>query len=803
MYSKSIRKVKNKIKFKERSFIMFKSFKQLKVFGLLVFLIIFFISLSACDSDSGQLIIEDVEKIEAVEISEGTSAEEIITKLPQEIEVTLSDERVETVEVVWETPDDFDQTTAGNYLFTGSILVEDISEDVEAEVIVIGEEDDDLEYFEETKFIPFAEITNIDRLSSDRKELFFQEETEFFNELQAGDILITEYEIDGAEDGLIKEVVDIDIENRSVEVEPAMLDQVIKQGEISITETVEFQDMVQNVEMAENMQIKEIDEERKRIEFTISENELGQLSGDDSFGEAGFVDGYIQVYTDTNINLIGSFLNGLEYFSFILIPGFEIGLDFEVENGLVTEEEWELLSFSLAEIPIFGPIVLSSDINLIAEAEADLSDTFKTGVSYGREIEIGVVYDGDQWDRINNVSGDGFQVAEPDFAGYIDVQGGAGLEFTAGVGVSGIAEAGLGTGLMSNVRGQGAAIKDFAEWNWAYDTIMFMEASIFARLSLLRIADLEMDLASFKFPDPDDNPFIIFYGASGQIKFADEYPDEDVEFIITGLEEFEVEYFAEEGFWKSRYLTDTVTITPEHEDYEFEPSSRTFSESSSDLNFKAKENSLTVNVEGNGTVEVVKDDEIWSVTQEKTIYFPEEAEISLKTISDTCIQFQEWTGDLDGEDENLSFSLGEDKEITANFDEEGANYENQYFCFDYPEYWTITMDDYRKPGEIYEVAIVQDTTPSTQSIFVDYVVTEGGMTEEIFRSQLPGSSYEVDGRPAKKNLVQEYHEDLGSFKILNVFVLQNGEAQLFSYSAPTELYSEVIANNFIDSIVFK
>jgi subtilisin family serine protease len=68
----------------------------------------------------------------------GTSSEKVISDyLPEEIEVELSDGSTKTVELAWETPDNYDSQTAGEYYFTGFYNISDLGTDeITVEVIL-------------------------------------------------------------------------------------------------------------------------------------------------------------------------------------------------------------------------------------------------------------------------------------------------------------------------------------------------------------------------------------------------------------------------------------------------------------------------------------------------------------------------------------------------------------------------------------------------------------------------------------------------------------------------------------------
>ena len=80
---------------------------------------------------------------------------------------------------------------------------------------------------------------------------------------------------------------------------------------------------------------------------------------------------------------------------------------------------------------------------------------------------------------------------------------------------------------------------------------------------------------------------------------------------------------------------------------------------------------LTVNIEGEGSVEIDPDQE----------EYEEGEEVELKAIPDENWYFKEWTGDYEGTDEEVTITMDNDKTITAHFTEEEP-----------PEYYELTVN---------------------------------------------------------------------------------------------------------------
>ncbi len=101
-----------------------------------IFLIFLITIASACDFFTEDTAIKTIETIETINVSQGITANEIIkNKLPETIEVVLSDNSTETVEIDWRNHN-YDKDKAGSYYFAGTFMVNDIADSIRAEVIV-------------------------------------------------------------------------------------------------------------------------------------------------------------------------------------------------------------------------------------------------------------------------------------------------------------------------------------------------------------------------------------------------------------------------------------------------------------------------------------------------------------------------------------------------------------------------------------------------------------------------------------------------------------------------------------------
>lgn len=119
------------------------SIKNLRKFGLifLVFGVVFI--LAACSSSKDDkpapVTIKSVADI-TIEVAYGTTAEQVIEKLPDKVKVTLSNNKTKDAQLAnWTAPENYNGEIPGEYVFTSKFNITEGTADVEAEVNVLEE----------------------------------------------------------------------------------------------------------------------------------------------------------------------------------------------------------------------------------------------------------------------------------------------------------------------------------------------------------------------------------------------------------------------------------------------------------------------------------------------------------------------------------------------------------------------------------------------------------------------------------------------------------------------------------------
>ncbi|MFW6048144.1 MAG: InlB B-repeat-containing protein [Candidatus Natronoplasma sp.] len=138
--------------------------------------------------------------------------------------------------------------------------------------------------------------------------------------------------------------------------------------------------------------------------------------------------------------------------------------------------------------------------------------------------------------------------------------------------------------------------------------------------------------------------------------------------------------------------------------------------------FKEDEYSLTVNIEGNGTI---VDEEKFEFEDGETKDYIRNTEVTLTADPDEHWYFVNWTGDHEGSEEEINLTMDEDKEITAVFEEH--RYE-----------LNVTIEGKGEVGiepdnEVYEPGATVNLTadPDEHWYFVNWTDDHEGFEEEI------------------------------------------------------------------------
>ena len=554
------------------------------------------------------------------------------------------------------------------YAFSpGMIEVDDSEDNVNFVGSQLQEGQEDIVLTKEAKIVPASEADNIEEVSETRNELTseevsetrneltFKERTIFVENLKEGDVLVVNQAVPGAEEGLLKRITERSQDEKTVKVEPAMLDDVIETGDISVTTFISFDHMVEYMQPAEGVRILEVDKQSEKINFEY------ELTDNATF------EGYIGVAADTEIGLESSFSDGIEEFEFYFIPGFETKKSLTAGDSFEWDYDFEIIEIPGPQISIYGPLTITPWISLVVGTEGEIVGEMSTEATYDRTYLAGVYYHEDSgWERILNEEGEDFQLEEPHLEGHGSAGVYAGPDLWGSAGVAYVAEAGLGVNVYGNV--QAGGVMQALPWRWRYDIVSFVEAGLFANLRLVRIAEIGWESPTLRFFEKN-----IAYGASGYVTTDEGRALEGVEIAFESdsfIGSSESSKTSRTGYWSKHLLNDEVIVTPSKEGYYFEPENTTITGPASDIDFTAflevdpdDEFTLTMKTEGEGSTLPEEGSHTYDAGESVTIF----------ATPDDFWQFSHWemVGEeelIETDEQKTSVYMSDDKEVTAVFE---------------------------------------------------------------------------------------------------------------------------------------
>ena len=182
-----------------------------------------------------------------------------------------------------------------------------------------------------------------------------------------------------------------------------------------------------------------------------------------------------------------------------------------VAQGIEWDEKYTIVTIPGPPIPIYGPVTITPEIELVVGTTGTAAASVETSVTYDRVYAVGLRYDG-SWTTISDMHGEGATLEEPSFNGQAEARIFGGVVLSGTAGVSYVAEATLGAELLGNIRASGEI--ETSPWRWQYDLELYLSAQVFADLNLLKIAHVSWESDSWEYPDP---PYNLAYGASGRV----------------------------------------------------------------------------------------------------------------------------------------------------------------------------------------------------------------------------------------------------------------------------------------------
>lgn len=635
----------------------------------------------------------------------------------------------------------------------GVIEVDDSKDNVNFVGSKLQEWQEEIGYTDKAKTLPESEAKNIEKVSENKNEITFKENTIFMEGLKEGDVLIVNQAVPGAEEGLLERITEISKDERTAKIEPAMLDDVIETGDISVTTSITFDYMVENMQAAEGVKILDVDKQSGKIYF---ERELT---------DSVTIEGYIGVVTDTEVGLelkyrekrwLPDSPSGIKEFEFYFIPGFETKINLNVGENVEWDNDYKIVEIPGPPIPIYGPVAITPRISLVVGAEGEVGAEMYTEATYDRYYRAGFCYHNDSgWNRILEEEGDDFHLEEPSLKGFASARVYVGPNLMGSAGVAYVAEAGMGVSVYNNIQAEGE-VQPSPSWMWSYDLDMFVEAALFANLELLRIASIDWEGPSQKFLERN-----LAYGASGYVNMGG-----------GGLEGVEIDFESDnfissskasktgsDGYWNKHLLSDSVTVIPSKDGYYFEPESRIITSSASDVNFTAfpedgpiEEYTLTIQTEGKGTTTPIEGPHTYN----------EDETVNISASPDEGWIFSYWEGDVaDTESAETTVTMTEDKLINVVFEEEE----------EFPE-GEGTYDDPYVVKTAEQLDLVRNFLNShfiqNEDINLNEYISENGWLpigniDNPFRGSFNGNGYKITNL---NKINEDIKEDIGLFGVL-------------------------------------
>jgi len=476
-------------------------------------------------------------------------------------------------------------------------------------------------YYEETKIVTEEEAENIIEVTENRTKILFSEPTAFAAGIEPGDILVSEHPVPGIEHGFLVRVTEVSDGGKVVEVEPATLEDAIEEGVISVTETIPLEDLLNGAMWTMGVEVLQV---QGGYDFSYSP------------AEGVTIEGYLLVTADAEVRIEASFWEGLEEFEFVFSPGLEMEATLRVKQGIEWDEKYTIATIPGPPIPIWGPVTITPEVELVVGTTGTVDASLEATVTYDRGYDVGLRYDG-TWSTISSMRGEGATLEEPSFSGQAEARVFGGVVLSGTAGVSYVAEAGIGTEILGNIRASGEI--ENSPWQWQYDLELYLSAQVFADLNLLRIAHVSWESNPWEYPDP---PYNLAYGASGRVTTEGGEGLDGVQINFSGGHSSVTSNV--DGYWCKHLLRGEVEATPEKTGYVFDPLSITIAGSVSDLDFQALEEGepiqyeLTISSTASGSV---------TTPGEGTSTYDEGTVVDLVATPASGYRFVNWYGDVD------------------------------------------------------------------------------------------------------------------------------------------------------------
>ena len=423
-----------------------------------------------------------------------------------------------------------------------------------------------------TRLTPKSEVGNIVALSSD--QIVFADSTAFVDSLDVGSVIVLD-SAPGMDGGILAKVTSISGDRTTVELEPAVLEDVIDLGTISTSQTMSAEYVAQHFRFSDGVRVLSTGDPFKRA-FEYKPEDGVTLSG------------HVIIRESSRVDVDLSFWGRLREFEFVC----DLGIDMELQMLLERQKNWKydhyvLGYIDLMPIHVWGPLYLEPSIALVAGTEGNVKAKLETSVTYQRGYSVGARYTaGVGWERIWRETGQGFNYTPPFVDGNFAALAYVGPEVECCASLLAVGSAGVNLGLYAYANAQGeihVELTDPSDWLGHYNLDVWLKSSLWFDLELLGICRTAS-------PTWNWEPFRtnVVYGMSGRVTDADGQPVEGVEIIIEGASQPSKTVLSNSsGCWHDLLVRGPVQVKPRCEGYTFEPASVSISRGRSDVHFTA------------------------------------------------------------------------------------------------------------------------------------------------------------------------------------------------------------------------
>ena len=434
--------------------------------------------------------------------------------------------------------------------------------------------------YEEVKELEPDITADIASFSDEEDRLVFSKRSDFVDGIVKGEILLANPD-DNIPDGLIHRVTGISNDGLTVYTEPVTMEEVIEQGTVELKRSISFEEFVDGLVLAQDVEITNIDMGDHKVEFEKKVREGVKLKG------------FVRLASEIDLAVTSSYYFRLNTFDFVVDADFEMEVKFETDLGIEFpkyENEYNIFTFWGPRLMFYPGVWITPRFQIRSGLKAEIGGSLSTGVSFRRQVEAGIRYDRSRspsFTTIRNFSGDGWEFNPLTITGTAEALAYGGFD------LSGFAwgSAGMAVGVFGFSEAKGEISYDFDRWAWEYDFSMGAKVASKAELELIRIAKL-----SYDGPEYEVLRLPLAYAVSGQVfeKVNGEKEGlEDVRIDFEGTNAFggniDPAFTDEEGYWTKDLLGGTVMAIPSKEGYVFDPVEKELDKGDSGVNFEAKE----------------------------------------------------------------------------------------------------------------------------------------------------------------------------------------------------------------------